>query len=120
MIHLTEKPVELSGRALDYSARPGENVLDLFGGSGSTLIACAQAGRNGFLMELGPALLRRHRPALRGLFGSATAAAQLTGSRPGGWLIRDGGLGREARPLTFTKHWKITARPDLRSEPVGP
>ena len=35
-----------------YSSRPGENVLDLFGGSGSTLIACEKAGRRAFLMEL--------------------------------------------------------------------
>jgi len=54
MVHLTEKPVELASRALEYSSRPGENVLDLFGGSGSTLIACEQAGRNAFLMELDP------------------------------------------------------------------
>ena len=45
MIHLTEKPVELAARAMAYSSRPGENVLDLFGGSGSTLIAAEQAGR---------------------------------------------------------------------------
>jgi hypothetical protein len=32
----------------------GENVLDLFGGSGSTLIACQQTGRKAFLMELDP------------------------------------------------------------------
>jgi len=32
--------------------KPGENVLDLFGGSGSTLIAAEQAGRRAFLMEL--------------------------------------------------------------------
>ena len=37
MIHLTEKPVELAARAMEYSSRVGENVLDLFGGSGSTL-----------------------------------------------------------------------------------
>ena len=37
--HNTEKPVELAVRALQYSSQPGENVLDLFGGSGSTLIA---------------------------------------------------------------------------------
>jgi DNA modification methylase len=54
MIHLTEKPVELAARALAYSSRPGENVLDLFGGSGSTLIAAEQAGRHAFLMELDP------------------------------------------------------------------
>jgi DNA modification methylase len=52
MVHLTEKPVELAVRALEYSSRPGENVLDLFGGSGSTLIAAEQRGRHAFLMEL--------------------------------------------------------------------
>jgi DNA modification methylase len=52
MIHLTEKPVELAVRAIQYSSLTGENVLDLFGGSGSTLIACEQAGRRAFLMEL--------------------------------------------------------------------
>jgi DNA modification methylase len=54
MVHLTEKPVELATRALEYSSRPGENVLDLFGGSGSTLIAAEQTGRRAFLMELDP------------------------------------------------------------------
>ncbi|MBN2475888.1 MAG: ParB N-terminal domain-containing protein [Pirellulales bacterium] len=52
MVHLTEKPVELAVRAMQYSSRAGENVLDLFGGSGSTLIAAEQTGRNAFLMEL--------------------------------------------------------------------
>ncbi len=52
MVHLTEKPVELAVRALQYSSRTGENVLDLFGGSGSTLIAAQQTGRRAFLMEL--------------------------------------------------------------------
>jgi DNA modification methylase len=54
MIHLTEKPVELAARAIEYSSKPGENVLDLFGGSGSTLIAAQQTGRRAFLMELDP------------------------------------------------------------------
>ncbi len=54
MIHLTEKPVELAVRAIQYSSRAGENVLDLFGGSGSTLIAAEQTGRRAFLMELDP------------------------------------------------------------------
>jgi DNA modification methylase len=54
MVHLTEKPVELAGRALQYGSRPGENVLDLFGGSGSTLIAAEQTGRKAFLMEIDP------------------------------------------------------------------
>ena len=54
MIHLTEKPVELASRAIEYSSKRGENVLDLFGGSGSTLIAAEQTGRKAFLMELDP------------------------------------------------------------------
>jgi DNA modification methylase len=52
MVHLTEKPVELAVRALQYSSLAGENVLDLFGGSGSTLIAAEQTGRRAYLMEL--------------------------------------------------------------------
>src|SRR5437867_781607 len=55
MVHLTEKPVELAVRALQYSSRPGEHVLDLFGGSGSTLIAAERMGRKAFLMEIDPA-----------------------------------------------------------------
>lgn len=51
-VHLTEKPVELAKRAMRYSSKPGENVLDLFGGSGSTLIAAEQTNRRAFLMEL--------------------------------------------------------------------
>jgi DNA modification methylase len=54
MVHLTEKPVELAVRAIQYSSRPGENVLDLFGGSGSTLIAAEQTGRRAFVMEIDP------------------------------------------------------------------
>jgi len=54
MVHLTEKPVELAERAMIYSSRPGENVLDLFGGSGSTLIAAEKTGRRAYLMEIDP------------------------------------------------------------------
>ncbi len=54
MVHLTEKPVELAVRAMQYSSREGENVLDLFGGSGSTLIAAQQTGRVAYLLELDP------------------------------------------------------------------
>jgi DNA modification methylase len=54
MEHLTAKPAELAVRAMQFSSRLGENVLDLFGGSGSTLIAAEQTGRKAFLMELDP------------------------------------------------------------------
>ena len=54
MVHLTEKPVELATRAMQYSSRPGEHVLDLFGGNGSTLIGAEQTGRKAFLIELDP------------------------------------------------------------------
>ncbi|MFO7958696.1 MAG: DNA methyltransferase [Candidatus Brocadiia bacterium] len=52
MGHRTQKPVELAVRAVQYSSRPGENALDLFGGSGSTLIGCEQTGRGAFLTEV--------------------------------------------------------------------
>lgn len=55
MVHLTEKPVELAVRAIRNSSMPGEHVLDIFGGSGSTLIGCEQTRRRAFLMELDPA-----------------------------------------------------------------
>ena len=55
MVHLTEKPVELARRAIKYSSRPGERVLDLFGGSGSALMAAEMTGRRSRLMEPDPA-----------------------------------------------------------------
>jgi DNA modification methylase len=54
MVHLTEKPVELGIRCIQYSSKPGANVLDLFGGSGSTLMAAEQTGRHAYLMEIDP------------------------------------------------------------------
>lgn len=50
--HPTQKPVELAERALRNSCPEAGIVLDLFGGSGSTLIACEANGRSGRLMEL--------------------------------------------------------------------
>jgi DNA modification methylase len=48
------KPIELIERALLNSSKGGDCVLDLFGGSGSTLIACERRNRESRLMELDP------------------------------------------------------------------
>ena len=53
-LHPTMKPVELVMRAIGNSSKAGDVVLDLFGGSGSTLIACEKMKRRAFLMEIGP------------------------------------------------------------------
>jgi len=53
-IHPTMKPVKLFSRLIINSSRPGDHVLDLFGGSGTTLIACEQLKRKAYLMELDP------------------------------------------------------------------
>lgn len=53
-VHPTQKPVALAQEAIDKTARRGATVLDLFGGSGSTLIACEKTGRIARLMELDP------------------------------------------------------------------
>jgi DNA modification methylase len=53
-VHPTQKPVSLIERAIINSSRPGEIVLDLFGGSGSTLIAAERTGRQARLVELDP------------------------------------------------------------------
>lgn len=52
--HPTMKPVELFEYQIKNSSKRGENVLDLFGGSGTTIIACENHGRQAFLMELDP------------------------------------------------------------------
>ena len=52
--HATPKPIALCSRAIKSSSRENEIVLDVFGGSGSTLIACEQNNRNAYLMELEP------------------------------------------------------------------
>lgn len=52
--HPTMKPLKLMGRCVKNSTRPGEVVLDSFGGSGSTLMACEQLDRVCFTVELDP------------------------------------------------------------------
>lgn len=52
--HPTMKPVRLIARLIKNSSKPGETVIDTFGGSGSTLIACEQLGRTCYTMEIDP------------------------------------------------------------------
>jgi len=62
--HPTQKPVELAARAIGNSSLAGETVLDPFGGSGTTLVACEQLGRKCRMMEIDPrycdAIVRRY------------------------------------------------------------
>lgn len=52
-VHPTQKPVALCARALG-NHKKAQNIIDLFGGSGSTLIACEQLGRTCYMCELDP------------------------------------------------------------------
>lgn len=52
--HPTMKPVELVAKAILNSSKPKAKVLDLFGGSGTTMIACEETGRQCYMMELDP------------------------------------------------------------------
>ena len=52
--HPTEKPVEVPAMAVSHSSKENDVVLDLFGGSGSTLIACEQLNRKCYMCELDP------------------------------------------------------------------
>ena len=52
--HATKKPIELCERAIRHGSKYKDKVIDLFGGSGSTLIACEKNNRNCYMMELDP------------------------------------------------------------------
>jgi site-specific DNA-methyltransferase (adenine-specific) len=52
--HPTQKPIELPERAINNSSKENDLVLDLFGGSGSTMVAAQQLNRKAILMELDP------------------------------------------------------------------
>lgn len=53
-MHPTQKPVKLSAKAIMNSSKEGDTVLDLFGGSGSTLMGCEQTHRKCMMMEIDP------------------------------------------------------------------
>lgn len=53
-VHPTQKPVQLAKWCIDELDKDAKNILDVFGGSGSTLIACEQTKRTCYMMELDP------------------------------------------------------------------
>ncbi len=53
-LHPTQKPVELHMKILEDFSKPGDVILDCFGGSGTTLIACEMTGRKCLMMEISP------------------------------------------------------------------
>lgn len=53
-LHPTMKPIQLIEKQIKNSSKEGDNVLDLFGGSGTTLLACEHLNRNCFTMEYDP------------------------------------------------------------------
>ncbi len=77
-LHPTMKPVALVERAIRNSSKRRDIVLDLFGGSGSTLIACEKTGRQARLMELDPkyvdVIVRRWQE-----YSSGTAVLKVSG-----------------------------------------
>ena len=101
-LHPTVKPQELLAGMLKNSSQRGWPVLDLFGGSGSTLIACQQVGRKCYIMELDPHYCDVIRERSRGerpscLTGSRAKMAKLDGGqkngekRPGAAVHRENG-----------------------------
>lgn len=78
--HPTMKPLDLIGYLIQEGSEKGDLCLDLFGGSGSTLIACEQAGRSCYTMEIDPryvdVIVKRY--------------LRHQGTKEGCYLIRDG------------------------------
>lgn len=53
-LHPTMKPIPLIAHAIENSSKVGDNIVDIFGGSGSTLMACEELNRKCYMMELDP------------------------------------------------------------------
>ena len=53
-VHPTQKPVRMLGEIIKDFSNENDDILDCFGGSGSTIIACEQTGRNCYMMEYEP------------------------------------------------------------------
>jgi DNA modification methylase len=75
-LHPTMKPVALVERAIRNLSKTRDIVLDPFGGSGSTLIACEKAGRHARLIELDPMYVRCDLSPVRGVLRQGSGAGQ--------------------------------------------
>lgn len=69
-VHPTQKPVELHAHILEDFTSPGDVILDCFGGSGTTLIACEVTGRKCLMMEISPEYCEIIRKRYEGLTGN--------------------------------------------------
>ena len=76
-LHPTVKPVQMIADAIKDVSGRGDIVLDMFGGSGSTLIAAEKTGRRAFLCELDPVYCDRIIRALGGICKGRCRAARL-------------------------------------------
>lgn len=74
-VHPNQKPVELHAQILADFSREGDTILDCFGGSGTTLIACEITGRNCLMMELSPEycdiIINRYKTLTEGMINYA-------------------------------------------------
>jgi DNA modification methylase len=98
--HPTMKPIELVAKAINNSSRKGDLVLDLFGGSGSTLIAAEQTDRTAHLMELDP----KYCDVI------AIRFAKMMNTDEGIYLIRDG------KRISFNEAMEAVPEVDVETE----
>jgi hypothetical protein len=111
-LHPTVKPVQMIADAIrDVSGR-GEIVLDLFGGSGSTLIAAEKTGRRGYLCELDPIYCDRILARWEA-FAKDEAEQLVCGWTPPAFCGR---RRNEGRKNAAEKRRALTARPATRSD----
>lgn len=82
-LHPTMKPIALIEKALKNSSREGDIILDMFGGSGSTLIACEKRARTAYLLELDPRYVDAI--VLRWQAFTGQAAVLVSGDEPQGF-----------------------------------
>ncbi len=113
-VHPTMKPVELVERAIANSSKRRDTILDAFGGSGTTMIACEKTGRRARLIEIDPGYADAAVRRLAGLYGPAGGSGRrrayvpshCRGTCEGGSLTRLCGTA-EGASTEFTRAWDL-------------